>query len=230
MENKKLIETLQVNLLQRLANTKGSLVDDHELLGVLQSTKNASEEVFEQLVKAKETEAEIEAAREEYRPVAERGALIYFLIQDMAKVNRMYESGLRQFLVLFDESLLNSEESSMPQKRISTIIKYMSLSMWRFYTRGYFKKDLIMFTLSLALRIELHRKNILKDEVEVFLKGGSALSLHNCPPKPARWISDTVWLNINAISQLPAFSSLVEKVRALTAAANLQMQSFVSSH
>ena len=213
VENKKRIEALQISLLQRLASTKGSLVDDHELLGVLQSTKATSDEVLEQLEKSKETEAEIEIAREEYRPVAERGALIYFLIQDMAKVNRMYESGLRQFLVLFDESLLNSEESSVPQKRIYTIIKYMSLRMWRFYTRGYFKKDFIMFTLSLALRIELQRKSILRDEIEVFLKGGSALSLHSCPPKPAKWIADNVWLNINAVSKLPAFSTLLEKVK-----------------
>ena len=148
VENKKRIEALQISLLQRLASTKGSLVDDHELLGVLQSTKATSDEVLEQLEKSKETEAEIEIAREEYRPVAERGALIYFLIQDMAKVNRMYESGLRQFLVLFDESLLNSEESSVPQKRIYTIIKYCEC--------GVFTQEATLKRISSCLRCHWH--------------------------------------------------------------------------
>ncbi|EUB61781.1 Dynein heavy chain 5, axonemal [Echinococcus granulosus] len=212
MENKKRIESLQINLLYRLANTKGSLVDDQDLLEVLKSTKITSEGVMEQLAKSKEAEAEIEAAREEYRPVAERGALIFFLLEDMAKVNRMYETGLPQFLVLFNESLMNSEESSVTQKRIHKIVKYMTKCMWRFYTRGYYKKDFVMFTLSLAMRIELQMKNIYKDEVEVFLRGGSALSLLTCPPKPAKWIADDVWLNINALSRLPAFTSLVDQV------------------
>ncbi|VDM33429.1 unnamed protein product [Hydatigera taeniaeformis] len=212
VENRKRIESLQINLLYRLANTKGSLLDDQDLLEVLKSTKVTSEEVMEQLAKSKQAEAEIEEAREEYRPVAERGALIFFLLEDMAKINHMYETGLPQFLVLFNQSLIDSDESSVTQKRIQKIVNYMTKCMWKFYTRGYYKKDFVMFTLALALRIELQMKNIHRDEVEVFIKGGSALSLHSCPPKPAKWIADDVWLNINALSRLPAFTSLVDQV------------------
>ncbi|VDD78531.1 unnamed protein product, partial [Mesocestoides corti] len=212
VENRKRLDELQASLLYRLAQSEGSLVDDHELLSVLNNTKKTSEEIIEQLVQAKETENEINMAREQYRPVAERGALIYFLIQDMSKINSMYETGLRQFLALFDDSLIHSKEASVATKRIHKILKYMTKRMWKFYTRGLYKKDFVMFTLSLALRIELQLRSIRRDEVDIFLKGGMALSLLNCPPKPAKWIPDNVWLNINAVSQIHAFESLVDQV------------------
>ncbi|VDN35713.1 unnamed protein product [Dibothriocephalus latus] len=210
--NKKKVEQLEINLLFRLKNSQGSLVDDLGLLEVLQNTKKTAEAVMIQLAQAAETEAEINKAREEYRPVAERGALIYFLIQDMATINIMYESGLRQFLKLFDDSLISSEKSPVTQRRIAKILKFMLMRLWKFFTRGLYKKDTVMFTLTLAIRIGLQLNHVRKEEVDVLLKGGSALSIQTCPPKPARWIPDNVWLNVNAISKLRSFNGIVDQV------------------
>ena len=77
--NKKLLKTLEDDLLYRLANSTGNLLDDVELIEVLQNTKTTGIEVQEKLVNAAETDKRINVAREEYRPVATRGALLYFL-------------------------------------------------------------------------------------------------------------------------------------------------------
>merc|ERR1719487_1713151 len=88
--NQKLLKGLEDDLLYRLANSTGNLLDDVELIEVLQKSKLTAVEVNEKLTIAFDTDIRINTAREEYRPSARRGALLYFLVVDMAAINNMY--------------------------------------------------------------------------------------------------------------------------------------------
>lgn len=62
--------------------------------------------------------SEINEKREQYRPVAIRGAALYFTMIEVALMNWMYNSSLEQFLNLFNDSIDNSERAQNPTKRV----------------------------------------------------------------------------------------------------------------
>lgn len=126
IKNQRSMKDLESNLLERLNSTQGSLVDDETLICVLQETKVTSQEVNEKLKISVVTEKKIMIAREEFRAVAARGSILYFLIVEMSNVNVMYQNSLKQFLQLFDNSITKSEKSTVTEERIQIILKHLT--------------------------------------------------------------------------------------------------------
>ena len=121
----------------------------------------------------------INASREEYRSVAARGSIIYFLIVEMSKVNVMYQTALRQFLNLYDDAILKSKPTHIIEKRIVNIEDYLTKSVWKYTSRGLYEKHKFLFTLLLALKIDMQMGKVKHSDFLYLLKGGASLDLNS---------------------------------------------------
>ena len=126
--NTKSLALLDKQLLERLSNSTGNLLEDTELIEVLANTKAKANEVAGKLQEADERKVEINEKREQFRAVATRGSLMYFNMVDMTNVVNpitaqrsgwMYNCSLLQFQEQFDISIRNSEKCQPTAKRVA---------------------------------------------------------------------------------------------------------------
>lgn len=212
MKNQRSMKELEANLLCRLTSSEGSLVDDEALIEVLQETKTTAEEVNQKLKISEVTEKKIMIAREEFRAVAARGSILYFLIVEMSNVNSMYQNSLKQFLVIFDNSITKSTKSNITEERINIILRYLTYEVWAFTSRSLYERHKQLFTLMLAIKIDYQNGNISHEEFMAFVKGGASLDLNGVARKPFRWILDITWLNLVEISKLSIFDDILKRI------------------
>jgi dynein heavy chain len=99
------LSELESDLLLRLNSAQGDVTEDVELIENLEESKRLASEITEKVKIARETEVQINAAREAYRKVAARGALLFFLLRDLRKVNGLYEYSLNAFTAVFNRGI-----------------------------------------------------------------------------------------------------------------------------
>ena len=86
--DRKKVAELEADILKRLSEAQGNILDDEDLINTLAESKKVSIMIGKRMEAAVVTKQEIDEAREAYRTVATRGSIIYFVIADMVPTQR----------------------------------------------------------------------------------------------------------------------------------------------
>ena len=95
------VKQLEDNILMRLADAKGDITEDRALIEELELSKAISDAIAIKLVESKVTSKKIISTSEEYRPVARRGALLFFVMNNLHKIHTYYMFSLSSFVEFF---------------------------------------------------------------------------------------------------------------------------------
>ena len=97
---------LEDGILEQLANAEGDVTENIALIENLEDSKATSIEVAEKMEIAKVTAVQIENASEMYRPAANRGSLMFFLLSDLFKVHTFHFYSLGSFSIVYERAVV----------------------------------------------------------------------------------------------------------------------------
>ncbi|KRT84360.1 hypothetical protein AMK59_1551 [Oryctes borbonicus] len=119
---------------------------------------------------------------------------------------------VREKLAIAKDTEIKINAAREEFRRLNYIIDYLTYEIFKYKSRGLYEVDKYMYVLLMALKIDMQKEHITHEEFQVFIKGGAALDLNACPPKPAKWITDTTWLNLVELTKLRHFQYIVQQV------------------
>uniref|UniRef100_A0A8C2C4N6 AAA+ ATPase domain-containing protein n=1 Tax=Cyprinus carpio TaxID=7962 RepID=A0A8C2C4N6_CYPCA len=198
------LKTLEDNLLSRLSSASGNFLGDIELVENLEITKRTAAEIEVKVKEAKVTEAEINDAREHYRPAAARGSLLYFIMNDLNKIHPMYQFSLKAFNVVFQNAVLKADPDETLKQRVLNLIDSITSLVFQYTTRGLFECDKLTYTAQLAFQVLLMNKEISPRELDFLLRYPVQPGLTS----PVDFLSNHSWGGIKALSTMEEFHNL----------------------
>lgn len=155
--DKRQLKEIEDRILQMLADAKGEILDDEDLINSLAASKTTSRAIGERMRDAEVTTKEISEAREQYRPVATRGSILYFVIADLAQVDSMYQFSLQAFSRLYSMRIEKSERSADLTTRVNILIDDITRSFYANVCRGLFEVHKLLYSFSIAVQVRARR-------------------------------------------------------------------------
>ena len=108
---KRQLKEIENKILKLVSEANEVILNDEELIIVLDQSKQTAIAIGERMIEAEQTAKMIDENRENYRPVAIRGSVLYFVIADLALIDPMYQYSLEFFMNLFKIRLDKSTPS-----------------------------------------------------------------------------------------------------------------------
>lgn len=180
------IKELEIEILNRLyMSDEKKILDDDDFIKILKESKVKSNKVSESVEASKKEEKRINLIRDNYKPIARRGSLLYFVIVDLGKIDPMYQYSLQYFKKIFLKSIKLSmsdfsntnknETNEYINKRVSFLLELVTKIVYNNIKRATFEKHKTLFSLLILYYIKKDNNSLSNEEWTYFLRGPTKL-------------------------------------------------------
>ncbi|KAK4326145.1 hypothetical protein Pmani_003309 [Petrolisthes manimaculis] len=198
------LKHLEDDLLSRLSSAAGNFLGDTALVENLEHTKATAQEIQEKVAEARVTSVQIDEARELYRPAAARASLLYFILNDLHKINPIYQFSLKAFRVVFQKAIERSEANEDVRLRVSALIDTITYSVFLYTTRGLFEKDKLIFAAQMTFQVLASQGQVGTAELDLLLR----FPIQPNVVSPIDFLTNNSWGAIRSLSQVDEFRNL----------------------
>ncbi|XP_045691837.1 dynein axonemal heavy chain 17 [Phyllostomus hastatus] len=203
-EFKIVLKELEDSLLARLSAASGNFLGDTALVENLETTKHTASEIEEKVLEAKVTEAKINEARESYRPAAERASLLYFILNDLNKINPIYQFSLKAFHVVFEKAIQRTVPADEVRQRVTNLTDEITYSVYVYTARGLFERDKLIFLAQVTFQVLSMKKELNPVELDFLLRFPFKAGVVS----PVDFLQNQGWGGIKALSEMDEFKNL----------------------
>ena len=115
------LKNIQEVLLAQMEANVEQLLSGDDLIRVLNESVSVSEYVAEKLSSINSVNEQLESAKVKYAGVSSRATSLYFILQDLRKINPMYQFSLLWFKDMFKKSIQMTNVVRPPTEEILVV-------------------------------------------------------------------------------------------------------------
>ncbi|KYK67573.1 ATPase family associated with various cellular activities (AAA) domain-containing protein, partial [Toxoplasma gondii TgCatPRC2] len=200
---------IEEDILTLLAGVTGDILVDDRLVDVLAASKRMSDDLRKRLQVAEETTLTLDRARDLFRGVAARGALLYFVVAALSRLNAVYRQSLNAFLRVFRHVLEETQgEKRNVAQRVTVLQRELTLQVYRRTCHGLFERHKFCFAFLLALTIDKRGGVASKEAYDFLVRGCPASDDLHARVKDVARDRRASWLTEQKLQQLVFLDSL----------------------
>ncbi|CBZ53336.1 GI17927, related [Neospora caninum Liverpool] len=202
-------QLIEEDILSLLAGATGDILSNDTLVDMLAASRSTAEGIQQRMRVAEETAKTLDRARDLYRGVSARGALLFFVVAALSRLDAMYRQSLHSFLRIFRQVLEQTDrEQSDVAQRVALLQRELNLQVYRKTCHGLFERHKFCFAFLIALAIDKARGVPLKEEYDFLTRGCPASGELHARVKDVARDRRVAWLAEKNLQQVIYLDSL----------------------
>eukprot|EP00796_Vickermania_ingenoplastis_P004195 gene4195-3033_t len=199
------LQQCEDGLLYELTNATGDILENVALIENLENTKKKAKDINASYALAVTTQKDIAQNRLRYTDVAVRGSLLFFQIDQLWKIDHMYQYSLETFMVVFNKALAIAAQPANKKdvaQRVKNVTQSITECVFAYVSRGLFERHKLIFSSLLTFAILVRTNDIDMKQLDFLLRGKKKPGVDR-PETVVDWCPQPNWDAVQALTEVP---------------------------